>query len=123
MICLENEFDVKMKWQTEKDNDNNENEKEEKKEEEPEGLKKRKLITKKFEVTKGSECEDDDEESDDEEENNYKPIIHCKTGYNYCNNKGLLIDDDEVYIDENEIDTTGEFHYQIGEKCTMEIRG
>jgi hypothetical protein len=31
-------------------------------------------------------------------------------------------DVDEVYIDESEIDTTSEFHYQTGEKCPMELQ-
>jgi hypothetical protein len=34
----------------------------------------------------------------------------------------VFIEDDEVYIDESEIDTTSEFHYQTGEKCPMELR-
>jgi hypothetical protein len=45
-------------------------------------LKNRKLITNKFEVSEGSECEDCDEESDDdEEENEEKAIVCVKMGY------------------------------------------
>jgi hypothetical protein len=53
-------------------------------------------------VSEGNECENGDNESDDyEEENNEKPIVRGKTEYDYCNDEGLFIEDDEVYIDEN----------------------
>jgi hypothetical protein len=98
MICIEDEFGVKTKRQRE-----------------PKGLKKRKLITNKFEVSEYSECEDVDEEREDaDEEIEEKPIVRCKTGYEYFkeSDEGVFINNNEVYIDENNIDTTSEFHYQ-----------
>jgi hypothetical protein len=116
MICTEDEIDVKTKRQREPDNNNNVDKEEEEKEEESKGLKKRK-----FEVSEGSEYEDADEESEDEEE---KLIVRGKTGYEYCkeSDEGVFIDDNEVYIDENNIDTTSEFHYKTREKYPMELQ-
>jgi hypothetical protein len=53
---------------------------------------------KKSEVSEGSECDDGDEESDDEEDNNEKPIVRGKTGYDYCNDEGVFIDDDRCTL-------------------------
>jgi hypothetical protein len=44
-----------------------------------------------------------------------KPIVRGKSWYKYFK------DEDEIFIDENEINTTCEFHYQNCEKSPMEL--
>jgi hypothetical protein len=116
MIYSEEDMKNKTKLKRELDNNNNEdNINDENKE--YKDLKKKKLDTNEFEVIENSQ----EDESDNEE---VKPIVHGKSGFEFCkeSDEGVFIDEDEIFIDENDIDTTSEFHYQTGEKCPMELQ-
>jgi hypothetical protein len=50
--------------------------------------------------------------------------VRGKSGYEFCkeSDEGVFIDEDEIFIDENDIDSTSEFHYKTREKCPMELQ-
>jgi hypothetical protein len=110
MICSEVDLKNKTKGEREPDNINEE-------EEEYKDLKKKKLEINKIEVI-------EDSEEDESDEKEVKPIVFDKSRYEYCkeSDESVFIDNDEIFINENEIDTTSEVHYHTSEKCPMELQ-